>query len=41
MTQSVANPEKGEVEVAVMWDFNALNYRDQIDAKRFYRGDPV
>ena len=32
---SVANLEKGEVEVAVMWDFNALNYRDQIDAKRF------
>ena len=32
---SVANLEKGEIEVAVMWDFNALSYRDQIDAKRF------
>ncbi len=32
---SVANLEKGEVEVAVVWDFNGLNYRDQIDAKRF------
>ncbi len=32
---SVANLEKGEVEVAVIWDFNGLNYRDQIDANRF------
>lgn len=32
---SIANLEKGEVEVAVVWDFNGLNYRDQIDAKRF------
>ena len=37
---SLADPtlayiEKGEVEVAVLWDFNALNYRDKIDAKRF------
>lgn len=32
---SVANLEKGEVEVAIMWDFNALNYRDQIDRERF------
>lgn len=31
----VANLEKGEVEVAIMWDFNALNYRDQIDRNRF------
>lgn len=31
----VANLEKGEVEVGVMWDFNALNYRDQIDRERF------
>lgn len=31
----VANLEKGEVEVALMWDFNALNYRDQIDRARF------
>lgn len=32
---SVANLEKGEVEVAVIWDFNGLNYRDQIDTNRF------
>jgi len=31
----VANFEKGEVEVALLWDFNALGYRDQIDASRF------
>ncbi|WP_087020709.1 ABC transporter substrate-binding protein [Thaumasiovibrio subtropicus] len=31
----VANLEKGEVEVAILWDFNALNYRDQIDRDRF------
>ncbi len=28
-------PWKGEVEVAIMWDFNALNYRDKIDRERF------
>ena len=32
---NLANLEKGEVEVAVMWDFNALNYRDKIDRSRF------
>lgn len=32
---SLANLEKGEVEVALLWDFNALNYRDQIDPSRF------
>lgn len=32
---SVANLEKGEIEVAVVWDFNGLNYRDQIDRSRF------
>ena len=32
---TLAYIEKGEVEVAILWDFNALNYRDQIDAKRF------
>lgn len=31
----VANLEKGEVEVGMLWDFNALNYRDQIDRSRF------
>nr|WP_232278601.1 extracellular solute-binding protein [Paenibacillus sp. 481] len=32
---SPANLEKGEVEVGLLWDFNALNYRDSIDKKRF------
>ncbi|MGL5758544.1 ABC transporter substrate-binding protein [Plesiomonas sp.] len=32
---SIANLEKGEVEVAILWDFNALNYRDQIGRDRF------
>jgi putative spermidine/putrescine transport system substrate-binding protein len=37
---SLSNPtistlEKGEIEVGVVWDFNGLNYRDQIDPKRF------
>lgn len=32
---SLANLEKGEVEVALLWDFNALNYRDQVDPSRF------
>lgn len=32
---SIANLEKGEVEVALLWDFNALNYRDQIDRDAF------
>lgn len=27
--------EKGEVEVGVVWDFNGLSYRDQIDPNRF------
>lgn len=27
--------EKGEVDVAVVWDFNGLGYRDQIDKDRF------
>ncbi len=32
---SLANIEKGEVEVGLLWDFNSLNYRDQIDRSRF------
>lgn len=32
---TVANIEKGEVEVGLLWDFNALNYRDQINRDRF------
>lgn len=31
----LATIEKGEHEVVLMWDFNALNYRDQIDRDRF------
>ncbi|MPT20985.1 MAG: extracellular solute-binding protein [Pseudomonas sp.] len=27
--------EKGEVEVGIVWDFNGLSYRDQIDPNRF------
>ncbi|QQZ62926.1 ABC transporter substrate-binding protein [Paenibacillus sonchi] len=32
---SLANIEKGEVEVTLLWDFNALNYKDQIDKSGF------
>ncbi|MBD7978551.1 ABC transporter substrate-binding protein [Serpens gallinarum] len=37
---SLANPtiqtlERGEVEVGVVWDFNGLSYREQIDPSRF------
>lgn len=32
---SIANLEKGEIELAVMWDFNALSYRDKIDRTKF------
>ncbi|MGE9551388.1 ABC transporter substrate-binding protein [Erwinia amylovora] len=31
----IANIEKGEIQVAVVWDFNGLNYRDQIDKSKF------
>ncbi len=31
----IANLEKGEIEVAVVWDFNGLNYRNQINPERF------
>lgn len=27
---SVANLEKGEIQVGIVWDFNALSYRDQV-----------
>jgi putative spermidine/putrescine transport system substrate-binding protein len=30
-----ANIEKGEVEVAIVWDFNALGYAEQINRKQF------
>lgn len=32
---SLANIEKGEIDVAILWDFNALNYRDSIGKDRF------
>lgn len=32
---SLANLEKGEIDVAIVWDFNGLNYRDQIGSDRF------
>ncbi|WP_107941972.1 ABC transporter substrate-binding protein [Metasolibacillus fluoroglycofenilyticus] len=32
---NVATLEKGEIEVAIVWDFNALGYRSQIDESRF------
>lgn len=32
---SIASLEKGEVEVGLVWDFNGLNYRDQIDKNKF------
>ena len=32
---TVANIEKGEIEVGILWDFNALNYRDQINRDGF------
>jgi len=32
---TIATLEKGEVEVGVVWDFNGLSYRDQIDPSRF------
>ena len=34
LSQSL-NLEKGEIDVAIVWDFNGLNYRDQIDTDRF------
>jgi putative spermidine/putrescine transport system substrate-binding protein len=32
---SLAALEKGEIDVAILWDFNGLGYRDKIDPKRF------
>ena len=32
---SLANLEAGEVQVGLLWDFNALNYADSIDRDRF------
>jgi putative spermidine/putrescine transport system substrate-binding protein len=32
---SVANIEKGEVDVTLLWDFNALNYSDQLGKEQY------
>lgn len=32
---SLANMEKGEVEVTLLWDFNALNYKDMLGAGQY------
>ncbi len=32
---SPANLEKGEIQVGVLWDFNALNYRDKVGRDKF------
>ncbi|MFJ2363431.1 ABC transporter substrate-binding protein [Pseudomonas sp. NPDC087697] len=32
---NIANMEKGEVEVALLWDFTSLGYRDKIDPSSF------
>lgn len=32
---SVANLEKGEVEVGLVWDFNGLGYRDRVGKNRY------
>lgn len=32
---TLANLEKGEIEVGIMWDFNALNYADKVGRDRF------
>ncbi|MDP2257190.1 MAG: extracellular solute-binding protein [Polaromonas sp.] len=32
---SIANLEKGEVEVGLLWDFNSLSYRNKLDATNF------
>ncbi|MRH41139.1 ABC transporter substrate-binding protein [Aquibacillus halophilus] len=37
----VPNIQKGEVEVALLWDFNALGYRDELDAEKFDVHIPV
>ncbi|MDL2319060.1 ABC transporter substrate-binding protein, partial [Eubacteriales bacterium OttesenSCG-928-A19] len=31
----VSNMENGEIDVAIVWDFNALGYRDEVDTERF------
>jgi putative spermidine/putrescine transport system substrate-binding protein len=38
---NIANMEKGEVEVALLWDFTSLSYRDKIDPSQFTVSIPV
>lgn len=38
---NIANMEKGEVEVALLWDFTSLGYRDKIDPSLFTVSIPV
>lgn len=38
---TVSNLEKGEIDVAIVWDFNGLNYRDTIDSERFEVSIPI
>ncbi|MRI31484.1 ABC transporter substrate-binding protein [Endozoicomonas sp. OPT23] len=35
VSPTLSNIERGEIEVATLWDFNALNYRSRINAERF------
>ena len=35
ITALPANMAKGEIQVGLMWDFNALNYRDKVGGGRF------
>ena len=35
LDSGIQNLEKGEIQVGILWDFNALNYRDAIDKNRF------
>jgi putative spermidine/putrescine transport system substrate-binding protein len=35
ITALPANMARGEIQVALMWDFNALNYRDKVGGGRF------
>ncbi|HLR67637.1 ABC transporter substrate-binding protein [Virgibacillus alimentarius] len=34
-SNNVAGMEKGEMEVGIMWDFNALGYADEVDREQF------
>jgi putative spermidine/putrescine transport system substrate-binding protein len=36
ITALPANMAKGEIQVGLMWDFNALNYRDKVGSGRFH-----